>query len=151
MTTSNEKSIATLIHLSSLTQYFIPFGNYIFPIILWSSKKNDSEFIDYHGKQVINFQLSILLYSVLLCLISIPIIIYTFLKNVDFNAFYNDCDVFFNNINFSDISGTVILAILALTILGVLKVMEFFIIIYAALKASNGEKYNYPLTINFFK
>jgi uncharacterized Tic20 family protein len=30
-------------------------------------------------------------------------------------------------------------------------VAEFFLIIYASIKASNGEKYKYPLTIPFIK
>ena len=57
METKNEQTLAALLHLSSLSQYFIPFGNLILPIIIWSSKKEKSEDIDYHGKQVINFQL----------------------------------------------------------------------------------------------
>nr|MBP8066618.1 DUF4870 domain-containing protein [Flavobacterium sp.] len=32
-----------------------------------------------------------------------------------------------------------------------LKVVEFFLIIYAAVKTSNGEKYNYPLSISFLR
>ena len=44
--TTSEKNVATITHLSTLTQYFIPFGNYIFPILIWSSKKNESEFVD---------------------------------------------------------------------------------------------------------
>ena len=55
MTTNNEKNIATFLHLSALTQYIIPFGNYIFPIIIWSSKKNDSQFVEANGKNVLNF------------------------------------------------------------------------------------------------
>jgi uncharacterized Tic20 family protein len=37
METTIEK-IPQHLHLSALTQYFIPFGNYIFPILFWSSK-----------------------------------------------------------------------------------------------------------------
>jgi len=32
-----------------------------------------------------------------------------------------------------------------------LKVIEFILIIYGAVKASNGENYKYPLSISFFK
>ncbi|MEM8520606.1 DUF4870 domain-containing protein [Flavobacterium sp. PL12] len=41
MESTTDKNIAAFTHLSSLTQYFIPFGNYIFPILLWSSKKTN--------------------------------------------------------------------------------------------------------------
>jgi uncharacterized Tic20 family protein len=51
-------------HLSALTQYFIPL-EIIFPI-LFGVQKRSSEFVDHHGKQVLNFQLSLLLYSLVL-------------------------------------------------------------------------------------
>lgn len=151
MSTTNEKNISTLLHLSTLTQYFIPFGNYIFPIIIWSSKKNDSTFVDYNGKQVLNFQLSILLYSLILCLIAIPIIIYTVLRNLTLNDFVNECHYNFDTMNIENATGFVILVISAVTIFSFLKIMEFILIIYASVKASNGENYKYPLTISFFK
>jgi uncharacterized protein len=151
MITSNEKSFSTLIHLSSLSQYFIPFGNFIFPIVLWSAKKKDSEFIDQQGKQVLNFQLSMFLYSLILCLIAIPILIYVVLKNVSLNDIINENEIFVDTMSVGNMTGFVILGIVAATIFGFLKLMEFILIIYASVKASNGENYKYPLTIPFFK
>ena len=72
---NNEKNTATILHLSALSQYLLPFGNYIVPTIIWSTKKDDSEFINQQGKNVLNFQLSIFLYSIILLLIGIPILI----------------------------------------------------------------------------
>jgi uncharacterized Tic20 family protein len=79
MKTTTEKNSATFTHLSALTQYFIPFGNFIFPILFWTSKKDESEFVDYSGKQILNFQLSLLLYTIGLALIAIPVFILTIL------------------------------------------------------------------------
>lgn len=151
METSNEKNISTLVHLSTLTQYFIPFGNYIFPIIIWSAKKNDSEFIDYNGKQVLNFQLSMLLYTLIIAIIAVPILIYTVLKNLTVNDIVNDNTQVFDNMHLGNITGFAVLAISAIVIFGFMKIMEFILIIYASVKASNGERYKYPLTIAFFK
>jgi uncharacterized protein len=151
MSTTNERNVSTAIHLSTLTQYFIPFGNYIFPIIIWSSKKKDSEFIDANGKRVLNFQLSMLLYSLILCLIAIPIIIYTVLKNVTWNEILNDNHHHFNEMSIENTNGFIMLGLSAVAVFGFLKVIEFILIIYASVKASNGELYNYPLTIPFFK
>jgi uncharacterized protein len=151
MTTTNDKNIATVLHLSTLTQYIIPFGNYIFPIVIWSSKKDQSGFIDNNGKQVLNFQLSIFLYSVLLCLIAIPILIYTFFYNVPFEAIVNDNDVIIENFDFNHIGGFAVVGIIAVFLFAVLKIIEFILIILAAVKASNGEDYKYPLSIQFFK
>ncbi|WP_445452192.1 DUF4870 domain-containing protein [Flavobacterium sp. 25HG05S-40] len=150
MTTTNDKNIATVLHLSTLTQYIIPFGNYIFPIVIWSSKK-ESDFVDTNGKQVLNFQLSMFLYSALLCLIAIPILLYTFFYNMPWEAIINDNDVILENFNFANIGGIAVLGITAGFLFGVLKVIEFVLIILAAVKASNGEQYKYPLSIPFFK
>ncbi len=151
MSTTNEKNTATLIHLSTLSQYIIPFGNYIFPIIIWSSKKNDSDFIDYNGKQVLNFQLSILLYSLLLLLIAIPILIFTILKNITYNEVFNNHEIIFNHLKHENLTGVIILGVSAVLIFGFLKVIEFILIINGAVKASNGENYKYPMSIPFFK
>ncbi|MBB72479.1 MAG: hypothetical protein CMF50_08785 [Legionellales bacterium] len=67
---------ASICHFSVLLNLIlpIPFLNIILPLIVWSMKKNMDEFIDYHGKEAINFQISILIYtilSILLCLIVI--------------------------------------------------------------------------------
>lgn len=151
METTTEKNTATLTHLSSLTQYYIPFGNYIFPIILWTSKKESSEFMDHHGKQVLNFQLSLLLYSLVLILIAVPIFIITLFQNVPLEAIANDHEFAFRNFNFDGNIGMLTVGLVAVLIFGLLKVAEFFLIIYASIKTSNGEKYKYPITIPFIK
>ena len=155
MNTSNEKMTATLLHLSTLTQYFIPFGNYIFPIIIWSSKKDESEFIDFSGKQTLNFQLSILAYSIFLLLISVPLLIYGFVSGISTNSTFNSSIIIdnfdFDNFSHQKITGVIIVAIVAFIVFIFLKLMEFFLIIYAAVKTSNGEYYKYPLSIPFFK
>jgi len=151
MATSNEKTTSALIHLSTLTQYFIPFGNYIFPIIIWSSKKNDSQFIDYNGKQVLNFQLSIFLYTLILALIAVPIVIFTVLKKVSFHEVINCNELVIDKIHNENLTGVIVLAITAVSVFAFLKLIEFILIVYGAVKASNGEEYRYPLSIPFFK
>ncbi|MGC4039593.1 MAG: DUF4870 domain-containing protein [Flavobacterium sp.] len=151
MTKTSDKNIATVLHLSTLTQYLIPFGNYIFPIVIWSSKKDESEFVNENGKKVMNFQLSMFLYSIVLCLIAIPIMLYTFFHNIPFEAIINGDDFIIRNFHFGEINGIAVLGITAGFLFGVLKVAEFILTILAAVKASNGEAYKYPLSIPFFK
>ena len=148
---NNGKNIATLLHLSALAQYFIPFGGFIFPIIIWSSAKNDSRYIDHHGTQAINFQLSIFLYSLILALIAIPVLVMTVLKNVPFQAFIDGNLNIGHDFSPSDITGIAIIAVMAIIVFGFLKVAEVFLIIYAAVKAADGVLYQYPLTINLIK
>ena len=69
--TSEEKTWAMLCHLSTLLSYLAGGLTFLGPLICWLMKKDSSRFVDYHGKQSLNFQLNILIYS-LLCLALIP-------------------------------------------------------------------------------
>ena len=151
METTNEKNLAAITHLSALSQYCIPFGNYIFPILIWSTKKDKSEFIDFNGKQILNFQLSMFLYTLVLLLIAVPILIVTIFSTIPLETMINDVDAAFDHLSIENISGIIIVALTAISAVIGLKVAEFFLIIYASLKASNGERYKYPLTIPFIK
>jgi uncharacterized Tic20 family protein len=151
METSTEKKIAALTHLSTFTQYIIPFGNYIFPIILWTSKKDESEFVDHNGKQALNFQLSILIYSLVLAMIAIPVFLFTVLRNISLNDLMHNEEIIFEHFDYGNSIGLLTVGALALFGFACIKVAEFFLIIYASVKASNGEEYNYPLTIPFLK
>ena len=151
METTSEKNTATFTHLSTLSQYIIPFGNYIFPILIWTSYKDKSEFVNHHGKQALNFQLSLLLYTLILALIAIPIFVIVFLQNLPMEAVFNDEDFIIRNFNFEGNIGLLTIGATAVVLFGLLKVVEFFLVIYASIKTSNGEYYKYPLTIPFIK
>ncbi len=151
METNSKNSTAALINLSTLTQYFIPFGNFIFPIVIWSTTRDKSEYVNEQGKQTINFQLSLFLYSFVLALIAIPIVVITFFNNVSFNAIINNDDVFFDNFDFSHMTGVLTIAISAICLFIFMKIAEFFLIIYASVKTSNGDDFKYPFTIAFIK
>ncbi|RXM43467.1 hypothetical protein BOW57_12515 [Flavobacterium sp. YO64] len=151
METTSEKNTATFTHLSTLTQYIIPFGNYIFPILIWTSYKDKSEFVNHHGKQTLNFQLSLLLYTLVLALIAIPIFFAVILQNIPMQAVFNDDNFVIRNFNFEGNIGLISIGLTAVLLFGVLKFVEFFLVIYASIKASNGELYKYPLTIPFIK
>jgi uncharacterized Tic20 family protein len=150
METTADRNTATLIHLSSFTQYFIPFGNFIFPAVIWSLRKDKSDFINYNGKQVINFQLSLLLYTVALFIIAIPFIVYAVVNGININ--YND-NMYWTTENFPNekIAGIATLAIIGVIIFCTLKVFEFFLVLYASIKNSRGENFRYPLSIKFIK
>ena len=68
------------IHLSGLCHYVVPIPGaaIVAPLILWSMKKEESAYIDEHGKEAINFQISILIYllvSFVLCFVVIGIVL----------------------------------------------------------------------------
>ncbi|MEL6917839.1 MAG: DUF4870 domain-containing protein [Bacteroidota bacterium] len=70
-TTRTNNSLLALTHLSQLLYYIIGFGGFIVPLILWLSSRDKIAGMDEHGKSIINFQLSLLLYII----ISIPAIL----------------------------------------------------------------------------
>lgn len=148
MLDNHQKNIATFIHLSTFSRFIIPLGNFIGPIILWVSNKDKSEFVDAHGKQAINFQISILLYAIILGTISIPFFIFNIFSGFDFIDFHGLHDF---HLNIGKPSPLLYIggALGGLAILGF--VLELVFIIKASLKARDGELYQYPFTINFIK
>lgn len=61
--TSQEKPWIIGAHLGTLLGYTIAFGSFLVPLIIWLSKKEESEVIAMHAKASLNFQLSMLLYT----------------------------------------------------------------------------------------
>ena len=148
--TTTEKNTGTLLHLSALSQFIIPFGNFILPIVIWSSQKKDSEFIDNHGKQAINFQLSLLLYNLVGFLAAGAFGLYYLFNVIKINNL-DQLDIEFENYESSKFLSLILIGCIAIGIFIFSKITEFILIIIASVKASNGEKYMYPLTINFLK
>lgn len=137
-------------HLGVFSKYFIPFGNFIVPILLWSTNKDKSDFIDDHGKEAINFQLSILLYTVILGIFSFPFFLFHVFGDATITDLFHFNDI---SINFSDAGG--FKTLMGASFIGIIALIGFFLeiifVITAALKANKGESYRYPLSIRFIK
>jgi uncharacterized Tic20 family protein len=63
--------LLVLTHLSQLLDLVAGFGGFIVPLLLWLVNKEKIYRMDIHGKSIINFQLSMLLYAI----IAIPLIL----------------------------------------------------------------------------
>src|SRR6266704_6559620 len=74
-TSSDVRTWCVLCHASALLGLFFHFlGHLLGPLIVWLAKRGDSPEIDAHGKESLNFQLSMLIYNVIagvLCLVLI--------------------------------------------------------------------------------
>jgi uncharacterized protein len=46
-------------HLSALAGLAVPFGNIIGPLVVWQMKKNEFPSVDEHGRNALNFQISV--------------------------------------------------------------------------------------------
>jgi uncharacterized Tic20 family protein len=72
---SNVRTWCVLAHATALAGFFVPWaGHIVGPLIIWLAKRVDSPEIDAHGKESLNFQISMLIYNVIagvLCLVLI--------------------------------------------------------------------------------
>jgi uncharacterized protein len=67
-----DRQLIVLTHLSQLITLVIGFGSLILPLILWSSNKGRIHKMDEHGKNILNFQISLIIYAI----ICIPLILF---------------------------------------------------------------------------
>ena len=153
----HERNISALIHASTFSKYFIPFGNFIIPLVLWTANKKEYEFVDHNGKQALNFQISLLLYSILIGMVSIPFFLGGILPNIfDFDHFVFPNMQDYNSFNFHYDSDTffgpwmIPAGILALA-QSALFIINIIYTILATIRTNEGQLFQYPLTIKFIK
>ena len=60
----DEKNWAMFCHLSALSGFIIPFGNLIGPLVIWLIKKDTMPLVDRHGKEALNFQITVTLAAI---------------------------------------------------------------------------------------
>jgi uncharacterized Tic20 family protein len=87
---SSVRTWCILAHATALVGFLVPVaGHLVGPLIVWLAKRQDSPEIDAHGKESINFQISMLIWNaiaLILCLvlIGIPILILLHILNIIF-------------------------------------------------------------------
>lgn len=148
--TKHQKNVATFIHLSVFTKYLFPLGNIIAPLVLWVLNKERSNYIDYNGKQALNFQISLMIYNIFLVITGMSLMIF----NLDYSWDFFEVSIehnylFWDNLNFLD--HNIFLMVVFVAIFIGLWVLELVSIIRATLQTREAGYYHYPITINFIK
>src|SRR5437588_1428503 len=111
---SEVRTWCVLCHASALLGVFLHFpGHLLGPLIVWLVKRGDSPEIDAHGKESLNFQISMLIYNAVAAVFCLILIGFLFLA--------------------------------------VLWVLNALFVIIAAIQASDGKFYRYPMTIRFIQ
>ncbi|WP_250458492.1 DUF4870 domain-containing protein [Microbulbifer litoralis] len=64
----------TVMHLSQLVGIFMPGLGFILPVVMWVCYKDRCEEIDRHGKVIVNWMISFLIYT-LICVVLVLIVI----------------------------------------------------------------------------
>src|SRR5207247_10506750 len=79
-TSSDVRTWSVLCHASALLGLFFHFLGHLFgPLIVWLVKRGDSPEIDAHGKESLNFQISMLIYdaiAAILCFVLFGILFF---------------------------------------------------------------------------
>ncbi|MCJ7759432.1 MAG: DUF4870 domain-containing protein [Gillisia sp.] len=65
-----DNQLLVLTHLSQLLDLVTGMGGFIVPLIIWMTQKDKVLGMDMHGKMILNFQISIFIYTI----VSIPLI-----------------------------------------------------------------------------
>ena len=111
---SNIRTWAAFCHASALLGVFLHFpGHLLPPLIIWLAKRGESPELDAHGKEAVNFQISMLIYNIVAALFCLVLIGFVFLV--------------------------------------VLWILNAILVIIAAIQASEGRFYRYPMTIRFIQ
>ncbi len=152
----HEKNLSAAIHASTFSRFFVPFGNILLPLVLWLANRNDSAYVDYNGKQALNFQISMFLYSVVFGAISIPFF-FGFFPDLFDHGFmnwgnWNHYNGFHMNFDWDDFPFR---RIWPLGIAGLIPIALFIVnVVYtilATLRTNEGQVFKYPITIPFIK
>ena len=69
--TPEQRTYVLLMHLSLIATHFVGITLVLAPLIMWQIKKNESAYIDDQGREVVNFQLSLFIYGLLITGLSI--------------------------------------------------------------------------------
>jgi len=113
----DDRTMGMLVHLLALLTGFIGV------LIIWLVKKDQSRFVDYHGKEAINFQLTILIYVFGLMTLGFVVGIVT----MGLGLF------------------------LIFPFMFVISIGAFVFELIACMAANRGEWHRYPMTIRFIK
>ncbi len=75
--TDDERTYALLMHLSLLAHMVLTIIAFGIPLIMWLVKKEESPFLDDHGREAVNFQISLLIWSIIFTVVAIPLSVIT--------------------------------------------------------------------------
>lgn len=114
-----ENTWAMIVHLSALVGFLIPFGNVLGPLVIWVIKKDELPEVDRHGKEALNYHISISIYLAVAWAITLVL-----------------------TLVFIGILLVPVVAIANIILMALFPVL-------AGVKANEGGWYDYPMTIRF--
>lgn len=121
--TQRHRSLAALAHLSAFLGFWQPILSVIGPLVAWLSLRGESSFVEDQAREALNFQLSILVWSLLGGLVAAVLALLTF--------------------------GLALVVIVPVAIACAL--LNICLTVAAALNANEGKRYRYPFTMRIVR
>jgi uncharacterized Tic20 family protein len=72
--TSPERQWAMILHFSQYAGYVVPLAGVLVPVLIWQLKKAEFPGLDAHGKAVVNWLISVMVYGAVCFLLSFLLI-----------------------------------------------------------------------------
>lgn len=125
----DERSWTMLCHVAAFASVVFPFGNILGPLIVWLAKRKEYTSVDDQGKESLNFQISMTIYSLIALVV--------FIVGLIDLAAGNSREGF---------PVSVIVSGVSLLVLGIINIV---LVIIASVRSYQGDAYRYPLNIRF--
>ncbi|MGH8001552.1 MAG: DUF4870 domain-containing protein [Brasilonema sp.] len=119
---------------------YLPFLNSLGPLIIWHLKKTKDPWIDFQGKESLNFQLSLTVYALIVIVTLLFLVVVTFGIAMTTTLITKQLEIVFHSL----------LAVFGV-FLSVLMLLQLILGSFAAIKAYQGQHYRYPFTIRFLR
>ncbi|MCW5313135.1 DUF4870 domain-containing protein [Nostoc sp. KVJ3] len=114
--------------------------NLLAPLIIWRFKKTQYPWIDLQGKESLNFQISLTLYTLIIIGISLLLLFTSLSLFVTTNGSVNEIKNTLDS-----------LLIVLMSLISFKLILQSFVVTFAAMKAYKGEHYRYPFTIRVLR
>lgn len=143
---------AMLCHISALLAWLLLFFlvfigiplylplNLLAPLLIWRFKKVQYPWIDFQGKESLNFQISLTFYTLIVIILSLILVVTSCSIAVTSNSTVNEIKTTLDG-----------LLIMFMSLILLVMLLQSFLVTFAAIKAYKGEHYRYPLTIRVLR
>lgn len=122
-------------------QFPLPLVNVVIPSLIWLFKRENSEYIDFQGREALNFQITVVLYSIVLFTVGIiGFLIYLAIFGADVEDSIGAIALLTRGINQTQRIVSILMMLFSLAFA-----------LTAAVKTKKGNFYFYPFTIRVFR
>ncbi len=128
---------AAACHLAALVWLIgVPFGHVLGPLIVWLILRDRYPFVDDQGKEALNFQISFTIYGVIVGLLIGVLVVGLLVAGIAESP---------------TTAGFALLIVPAVGLIAAIAILELVLVIVAAIQASDGRAYRYPLTLRLVR